>query len=115
MAAANLFFPVAASHQFIPGVYNTSEFLPYEEEHLDFGSAVTTYTRYTEGSVLVNPRTGERKKHKDLIIKKIEYPEGKNYFRRYEKAYAFWEDRYTAEYIPISRSFSEKENFTSFQ
>ena len=111
-----MFFPVAASHQFIPGVYTTSEFLPYEVEVIDAGDAVSTYTRYTEGSVLVNPRTGERKKHKDLIIRKIEYPgNGKNCFTRYEKAYAFWEDRYAAEYIPISRSFSEKDNFTSFQ
>ena len=112
-----MFFPVAASHQFIPGVYTTSEFLPYEIEE----KGDVTYTRYTEGSVLVNPRTGERKAHKDLIIKKTVTSSGSDAksepatLTRYEKAYAKWEDRETAEYIPISRSFSEKENFTSFQ
>lgn len=111
MAAANMFFPVAASHQFIPGVYNTSEFLPYEIEE----DGDVTYTRYTEGSVLINHRSGERKAHKDLIIKKTVTTSGTSKTTKYEKAYAMWEDRKTVEYIPISRSFTEKENFVSFQ
>lgn len=111
MAAANMFFPVAASHQFIPGVYNTSEFLPYEIEE----DGDVTYTRYTEGSVLINPRSGERKAHKDLIIKKTVTTSGTSKTTKYEKAYAMWADRKSAEYIPISRSFTEKENFISFQ
>ena len=93
-----------ATHQFIPGVYTTSELLPYETE--DNGDEI--YTRYTDGKILkkMRPRV-EYVDHKEIIIKKSIITDGESTTTRFEKTYDFWANRKTATYIPICRPFKE--------
>ena len=88
----------------IPGVYTTMELTPYEVEE----NGNVTYTRYTDGQkeILQNGTTVEEP---DLIIRKT--VEGK--ITRYEKAWALWDDRASATYIPINSSLAP--NGTGFQ
>lgn len=88
----------------IPGVYTTLELTPYEVEV----DGDVTYTRYTDGKKQIHPG-GAITEEPDLIIRKT--VSGK--ITRYEKAWALWDDRKSAEYIPINSSLAP--NGTGFQ
>ena len=92
---ASLDFHLGMAFTHIPGVKNTLELIPYQ---IDV-QGDTKYWRYTSGKIKT-PR-GEEKAVKDVIFK--ESKDGS--ITTTEKAYAMWDDRASADYIPVNDPF----------
>lgn len=92
------------TRSFIPGVYTTSPLMPYEQETV--GNSV--YSRYTDGLKWKDHRRLEKVPTKEVIFKTT--TEGS--IVRNEKTWDFWDNRTSAEYIPVNNPF--KEDGTTF-
>ena len=87
------------TRSFFPGVYTTLPLTPYEVET----DGNVSYSRFTDGMNWKDHRRLEKVEAKEVIFKTTQ--DGN--IVRNEKAWDFWKNRASAEYIPVNNPFKD--------